>query len=510
MDRQNEEFESFLKQFQLRSPGPLPEVFPARDRQPQRSRGRWLMAAAAVIALLVSSALIRNFVTVHGPSATVDMAGNNSLYKVGQKIEAGDVIRSNDATGLVVALEDGSKIEMRSQSSLALESAPDGVRVRLQNGSIIVSAAKQGAGHLYVQTSDAMVSVVGTLFLVSAEQSGTRVAVVEGEVHVQQGPETKKLLPGEQIATKASMAQQSVAEEIAWSRSARAYVVVLERTTGEVVSVEPAPSSPRVVQQQQPSSPNGPLEPRLLAMQIQQAANAFQNAIREMQTQRLQDIQNQQKQLATETQKLADNPNDPQRKQTAQALRQRQEALADKLRMSEMSLQGAARNVLNPQVANAARTAANELATNRTGDRMQQAADSMEVQPASSLQREQEVVTQLGDTIKRLNQVAAALSSTAVAAALPTPQAPQAPPVQTPTPPADNPGKKLMERVCGGCHSPEVATTKHFLTKAEYGELVNSQQAMGAKIAADEIQPLVDYLYDNFHSQSEPPLNTPR
>ena len=59
--------------------------------------------------------------------------------------------------------------------------------IRLSGGSIIVNASEQLGSHLYVQTKDVTVTVVGTVFLVNVEETGSRVAVIEGEVRVQQG-----------------------------------------------------------------------------------------------------------------------------------------------------------------------------------------------------------------------------------------------------------------------------------------------------------------------------------
>src|SRR5205814_7326764 len=105
-------------------------------------------------------------------------------------------------------------------SALALEKSGDGVRIRLDRGSVFITAAKQRTGHLYVQPKDVMVSVVGTVFLVNAEEAGSRVAVIEGEVQVQQGPKTSRLLRGEQVATNPLMTPHPVVEQLAWSRSA--------------------------------------------------------------------------------------------------------------------------------------------------------------------------------------------------------------------------------------------------------------------------------------------------
>jgi hypothetical protein len=201
---------------------------------------KWLLAAAAVVLIAGLSVWIgRNGGNHVGPKATVEDAGSPSLYRVGEMIEAGNAIRSNSAVGLLLALEDDSRIEMRSQSELKLESADDGIRVRLNSGSIRVTAVKQGAGHLYVQTRDALVSVVGTVFFVNAEQSGTTVSVVEGEVHVQQGAELKKLLPGDQVATDSARAMKPISEEIAWSRSAATYVAMLQQPAGAVPATPP-------------------------------------------------------------------------------------------------------------------------------------------------------------------------------------------------------------------------------------------------------------------------------
>jgi uncharacterized protein (TIGR03435 family) len=120
---------------------------------------------------------------------------------------------------------------MRSQSELSMERANDGVRINLKNGSIIVSAAKQRKGHLYVQTKDVTVSVVGTVFLVNSEEEGSRVAVIEGEVRVRRGPTEMRLRPGEQVATSPLMESLGVKEEVSWSRHAEEHLAMLQRPT---------------------------------------------------------------------------------------------------------------------------------------------------------------------------------------------------------------------------------------------------------------------------------------
>src|SRR5216110_3243744 len=116
---------------------------------------------------------------------------------------------------------------MRTHSRLSLERADDRSRIRLSDGDVSVSAARLH-GHLYVQTKDLTVSVVGTVFLVKAEETGSRVAVIEGEVRIQQGTKEKKLFPGEQVSTSPQMEPRTVQQELSWSRSAPEHVALLE------------------------------------------------------------------------------------------------------------------------------------------------------------------------------------------------------------------------------------------------------------------------------------------
>jgi len=186
-----------------------------------------LAVAALVFAIATPALLLRSLIW---PVRGVDGV---------HRIEFGETFRSNDKTGSVIALPDGSRVEMRSQSELTLEHADDGARIQLKKGSVIVSAAKQGAGHLYVQTKDVTVSVVGTVFLVNAEEVGSRVAVIEGEVHVQQGATLKKLLPGEQVSTNPFMQTVPVIEEIQWSRNLVSHLALLQ----QAILVPPVPQS---------------------------------------------------------------------------------------------------------------------------------------------------------------------------------------------------------------------------------------------------------------------------
>jgi uncharacterized protein (TIGR03435 family) len=210
----------------------LPDFKPAAAS----STGRllWVGAAAAVVLGVVMfgvrlrSASPAVVTIIEGSLDRVYEKGATAI-RVGERLAFGEPVRSGSATNVVLTLKDGSQIEMRSNSELALERADDGVRIRLGGGGVLVSAAKQRTGHLYVRTRDLNVSVAGTVFLVNAEEAGSRVAVLEGEVQVQQSGESRKLLPGQQVVTNPLMEEHPVVEQVAWSRTAEPHLAMLQQ-----------------------------------------------------------------------------------------------------------------------------------------------------------------------------------------------------------------------------------------------------------------------------------------
>jgi uncharacterized protein (TIGR03435 family) len=233
-----------------------------------------LPAAAALVLALVAGALVMRYWSAVGDGSAVVETVDGGLYRVtdtktaglnvNDRIGFGDTVRSNGGLGGILALADGSRVEMRSQSELSLERADDGVRIRLARGGIIVNAATQRSGHLYVQTRDVTVSVVGTVFLVNADEEGSRVAVIEGEVRVQQGDIERNLRPGEQVITNPGMERLPVAEGLAWSRQAEARVALLQQAMSSAASQTSAvqvPTADRVAFEEISIRPSGPAAP---------------------------------------------------------------------------------------------------------------------------------------------------------------------------------------------------------------------------------------------------------
>ncbi len=215
---------------------------PARRAAQPADRRVWL-ALAAVLLLALGfgiTTLIQDRLAGGAQMARVE-AVEGTLYRVagdsskpiarGADIAEGEEIRTAKGSTAMVRMADGSRIEMGERAGLSLDAALKGNTIQLERGRIIVQAAKQRPRHLYVATRDALVSVTGTIFSVNSGTKGSRVSVIEGEVHVGQGAKDTVLHPGGQVATSASVEAVPVKNEIAWSRNAKQYQDLLAELT---------------------------------------------------------------------------------------------------------------------------------------------------------------------------------------------------------------------------------------------------------------------------------------
>lgn len=241
------------------------KAVPARRKQ-QRKTGtyslrpvvlRWGIAAALLIGLgLITLPLIQRFTgsieatvqAADGPLYLVADAKTRAL-NVGEKIGRGDVIRTAKDGHAIVRLEDGSTIEMKDRSEASIRRTLSGTTLHLDGGSVIIEASKdakrrtvvgklvkevrrffgvQPTGDFFVETNDSLVSVTGTTFAVNAGTKGSRVSVIEGEVHLDRNGSDKVLRAGDQATTNAAIETIPVKDEVAWSRNAARYAKVLE------------------------------------------------------------------------------------------------------------------------------------------------------------------------------------------------------------------------------------------------------------------------------------------
>jgi len=204
-------------------------------RRIQARHIRWAGAIAAVlmVAVAMQTTPVRDWlwpIDVHAVVQSIDgglfnVSGQDVRpMKSGQRVDRDQPVRTGASSGAMLELADGTRVEMAPRSELSLGRARDGVKIQLARGNVIVKAAKQH-GHLYVQTTDCTVSVVGTVFSVHSGIKGSRVGVIEGLVRVRQQDGAEQALnPGDQVVTNPEMGTVSFAQEIGWSRNAEEWL----------------------------------------------------------------------------------------------------------------------------------------------------------------------------------------------------------------------------------------------------------------------------------------------
>jgi hypothetical protein len=198
---------------------------------------RWAIAAALVIGIgLLAIPFAQRFWPFGEFDATVQ-AAEGKVYQIadtetaavaaGAKLQKGEIVRTAKDAHAVVRLGDGTLIEMRDRSELYLTKSGSDTTIHLNRGNIVVEAAKQKDGKLFVESGDSLVSVTGTVFSVNNGTKGSRVSVIEGEVNLNHAGKDRMLRPGEQATTNPSISLIPVKDEVSWSRNAGRYREVL-------------------------------------------------------------------------------------------------------------------------------------------------------------------------------------------------------------------------------------------------------------------------------------------
>jgi FecR protein/Putative zinc-finger len=188
-----------------------------------------LSFAAAAVAVVIAAVWIgRNWYiagppgsraridSIAGQAYRVGPAGERAL-KLGDEVGEGEFIRTAANSHAKVRLFEGSEVEMNQRAELAVSASRRDTTIHLDQGSIIVHAAKRHTGHLYVSAPDCTVAVTGTVFSVNSGSKGSRVAVIEGEVHVKHAGAESILHSGDVVATTQTVGVVAVREEIGWS-----------------------------------------------------------------------------------------------------------------------------------------------------------------------------------------------------------------------------------------------------------------------------------------------------
>ena len=214
------------------------KVWRVEPKRPRSMAWGWAMGAAAVFAAAIAVVAFSNGMlpgqhVVRAAVQTVDGAlytgagAEMRLIPAGYEIRNGDEVRTAKGSTAVVRLLDGSLVEMGERSDVSVSRGWKGTTIRLDGGKVIVQAAKQKSGRLYVATDDGLVSVKGTIFSVNHGTKGSRVAVIEGVVRVNFGENTTDLTAGEQATSGTSVSKVPIQNEIAWSKNAAKYLALL-------------------------------------------------------------------------------------------------------------------------------------------------------------------------------------------------------------------------------------------------------------------------------------------
>lgn len=209
------------------------------ERKPRASRGwNWAFAASAIaaaafVAVAFTYGLLPGQSTVRGSVASVDgslyaISGDNvRLIPAGYQISSQDEVRTAKGSTAVLRLTDGSRIEMGERAGVSVSRGWKGTTIHLGDGQVIVQAAKQHNGHLFVATDDCLVSVKGTIFSVNHGIKGSRVAVIEGVVRMDYGDHSTELRAGDEGTSTQSVSKVPIKNEIAWSRDKAKYLALL-------------------------------------------------------------------------------------------------------------------------------------------------------------------------------------------------------------------------------------------------------------------------------------------
>ena len=199
---------------------------------------RWGIAAALVIGVgLLVLPFLQRISPFGGQFEATVQAAEGGVYQivdtkstpvaVGEKLEKGERIRTAKDAHASIRLGDGSLIEMKDRSEFFITKNSQGTTIHLNRGALVVEAAKQDQGRLFVDTGDSLVSVTGTVFSVNSGTKGSRVSVIEGEVHLDHKGNERVLRAGEQATTNPAIEMISVKDEVSWSRQSAKYAQAL-------------------------------------------------------------------------------------------------------------------------------------------------------------------------------------------------------------------------------------------------------------------------------------------
>ena len=168
--------------------------------------------------------------SIDGSAYSISDAGDRQLAP-GDKLTEGEHLRTSGGAHAVLRLSDGSTVEVNERSVLGVGARGHNMTIALDNGAVIVQAAKRDSGHLYVKTPDCRVAVTGTVFSVNSGIKGSRVAVLQGSVQMAHAGVDTLMHAGDQLATYDNPSpapdDEQIAQQISWSHDRDKYLPLL-------------------------------------------------------------------------------------------------------------------------------------------------------------------------------------------------------------------------------------------------------------------------------------------
>jgi hypothetical protein len=168
--------------------------------------------------------------SINGSAYGISDAGDRQL-SAGDQLKDGEQFRTSGGAHAVLRLSDGSTVEVNERSVLGVGARGHNMTISLNNGAVIVQAAKRDSGHLYLKTPDCRVAVTGTVFSVNSGIKGSRVAVLQGSVQVMHAGMDTLVHAGDQLATNDNLSPEPVAQQISWSQDREKYLILLAQFT---------------------------------------------------------------------------------------------------------------------------------------------------------------------------------------------------------------------------------------------------------------------------------------
>lgn len=232
-----------MKEARTRSVAPRKTAVAPRRYSLQPVIMRWGIAAALVIGFgLLALPFIQRYAPFGGELEATVQAAEGQVYQIadttsspiiaGEKLAKGERVRTAKGAHAMLRLGDGTTIEMRDRTELSITNNLQGTTIHLNRGDIMVEAAQQKSGRLFVDTGDTLVSVTGTIFSVANGTKGSRVSVVSGEVKVDNKGNERVIRAGEQVTTNPSIETIPVKDDVSWSRNAANYAQTLAALSG--------------------------------------------------------------------------------------------------------------------------------------------------------------------------------------------------------------------------------------------------------------------------------------